>query len=71
MAVWSPTGGGARGEWNPRLWGIAEVHDPVYLTASRCAAAVSAASIPGAVTILQVQHRQHHHPLGGARCPQQ
>eukprot|EP00976_Prorocentrum_cordatum_P063989 1177301-Prorocentrum_minimum.AAC.2 len=22
------------GEWNPRLWGIAEVHDPVYLTAS-------------------------------------
>eukprot|EP00976_Prorocentrum_cordatum_P113189 1195664-Prorocentrum_minimum.AAC.5 len=21
------------GEWNPRLWGIAEVHDPVYLTA--------------------------------------
>eukprot|EP00976_Prorocentrum_cordatum_P030406 619174-Prorocentrum_minimum.AAC.2 len=22
------------GEWNPRLWGIAEVHNPVYLTAS-------------------------------------
>eukprot|EP00976_Prorocentrum_cordatum_P066435 1178314-Prorocentrum_minimum.AAC.4 len=22
------------GEWNPRLWGIAEVHDPVYSTAS-------------------------------------
>eukprot|EP00959_Pyramimonas_sp_CCMP1952_P011558 242561-Pyramimonas_sp.AAC.1 len=21
------------GEWNPRLWGIAEVHDPVHLTA--------------------------------------
>eukprot|EP00976_Prorocentrum_cordatum_P071684 1180426-Prorocentrum_minimum.AAC.1 len=22
------------GEWNPRLWGIAEAHDPVYLTAA-------------------------------------
>eukprot|EP00959_Pyramimonas_sp_CCMP1952_P305489 6392616-Pyramimonas_sp.AAC.1 len=22
------------GEWNPRVWGIAEVHDPMYQTAS-------------------------------------
>eukprot|EP00959_Pyramimonas_sp_CCMP1952_P304818 6379669-Pyramimonas_sp.AAC.1 len=35
MILSCPTGKNIRlylGEWNPRLWGIAEVHNPVYLT---------------------------------------